>query len=193
MAIELEKLEKMPWFQKLLILGLVIAVLGVLFFYFLYTPVQKDLEAAQASLQANERRLAALERLRQERDQMTRELDVLTKRLEGYMTFIPSDERLTELLAAFSDFAVKSGVQISNIRPGTPRAQRNMYYELPIELQFTGPYWNVISFFYSLANPGFSRVVKFVNIDMSRTKGTVDERPHISVKCTAITYKMFGR
>ena len=64
MALNMEFFEKMPLIQKFLILVIFIVIVGGCWFYFLYTPLTKDLEKAETDYQD---KLAKMEELRQKR------------------------------------------------------------------------------------------------------------------------------
>jgi type IV pilus assembly protein PilO len=177
-------LSKQLWYVQLGVFC-ALSLAGVVAFYFLYaSPAQTDADAKIQTLQglrleidkghATERRLPQFEK----------EAKGLEVRLEGLKAVLPEEKDVGDLIARMQTLAVQSNLKIKSFRPGTATA-RQMYSELPYDVEFDGTYHNFGLFLDRLGR--LSRIINVSDITI-KNKEKPDVTSTITAKCKATTY-----
>lgn len=147
MAINMERIEKLPLIQKALIVLGVIIIMYVLF-YFLYVSKkmveiekkQSELTQLQYEVSQGKAVLADIDKYEAKKKELEKELKEAEKRL-------PKDAKIEELLEKLSDLARGNGISIPKFHPGkTESACGGICKELNIEVEFSGTYSNLATF-----------------------------------------------
>jgi len=177
-------LSKQPWYVQL---GLfcALSLAGVAAFYFLYaSPAQAAADASLGKLQglrldidrghATERRLP----------QFAKDMKTLELKLEGLKAVLPEEKDVGDLIARMQSLAVQSNLRIRSFKPGTVNT-RQMYSELPHDVEFDGTYHNFGLFLDRLSK--LSRIINVSDINL-KPKEKQDAASTITAKCVATTY-----
>ena len=181
----LEKLLKLPLYQRIGILTLILIAISSLFYFLLYAPMTEELgqlEKKRISLQTKlneDRKIAAnLETYRVEYERMQ-------KRLDEALTELPNQKEIPTLLTTISALAKDNGLDVLKFKPGAEQPQ-GFYAAVPVELTLVGNYHQVASFFSDIGN--LSRIVNVGNLKMGKPKvsGGVTV---LDVDCLATTYR----
>lgn len=173
-----------------LVLWVAIAVAVVaLGFYMLLTPKQQELEAARAqetNLKKNyQEKAAKAANLDAYRKQMV-EMEALFKAL---VSQLPSDTEVPGLLEDISQFGEKSGLKINALNL-QPEQQREIFIELPINLNLSGAYHDLGSFVSAVA--GLPRIVTLHDFKVatnSKSGQAVSQVGQLEVTMLAKTYR----
>ncbi len=166
----------------------VFAFLGLglygVFWYFFYTPLQKDIEdktTQQRNLQAkveNARTTAA--RL----PEFKREVERKEATLQALSRILPSEKEVDDLLRKVQQLAAESSLDVLRFKPEATQPQ-DFYAEWPISLELDGSYHNLAFFFDRLSR--LSRIVNVSNLEIaSKREPTIAST--ISASCTATTF-----
>jgi type IV pilus assembly protein PilO len=184
MAVNLEMIEKMPLVQKAIILAVTIAVLGVLFWYFIYRGLANDVADMNKKVQDNNTEIKQLADIQQQKEYLQANIDEINKRIKKYREELPTATEMEQLLVQINDLGTKNGVQIKTLTPKNETAKEN-YVEVPIDLSFTGSFRYAMKFFYDVTH--LDRIVNFGNVSMGVDKSATTA--DVTVNCTAYTYK----
>jgi type IV pilus assembly protein PilO len=102
-------------------------------------------------------------------NQFRREKELLEQRLQEALAELPEQKKIDELLQLFQERARKAGLEIASIEP-LPDVNEGFYARVPINMQVTGNFHEVVTFFDSLAR--LRRIVNVNNIQLDTPKDT---------------------
>ncbi len=142
--------------RNILILGiLILIVLGVGYYFLLFSPLRQDYlarfnertqkEAQKAKL---EQSVAQLENVRRDAPNIERQILELSKR-------IPEQDEIPTLLVQIESVAIQSGVRQFSITPGSPEAPPNGggdFSRIPVTMTFLGSYEDLQDFLFRIRN-----------------------------------------
>jgi len=185
----IDKLNKIPLWQK----GAVVFVLGivipVLFYFMSWQPL--DLQIVQLSNQQLE-----LERRYKEQKAVADDLVTFqqnTKKLEEdlrvALTQLPQEKEIPSLLRDIYTLGRKSGISFKVFQPQAEIPQ-SMYFNVPIKLSLAGTYHEIAVFFDRIGK--LSRIVNISELQMSAAKAESDSDTPLTVECTATTFMFAG-
>jgi len=100
-------------------------------------------------------------------NQFRREKELLEQRLQEALAELPEEKKIDELLQLFQERARKAGLEISSIEPA-PEVTEGFYARVPINMQVTGNFHEIVTFFDSLAR--LRRIVNVNNILLDTPK-----------------------
>jgi type IV pilus assembly protein PilO len=100
-------------------------------------------------------------------NQFRREKELLEQRLQEALAELPEEKKIDELLQLFQERARKAGLEISSIEP-QPEVAEGFYARVPINMQVTGNFHEIVTFFDSLAR--LRRIVNVNNIALDTPK-----------------------
>jgi type IV pilus assembly protein PilO len=184
-----DKFLKLPDYQKFFLLGAVIALLFVGYYYGIHASKVLELEVKQQELvklnaQHSEqvRVLANLENFRQELRGMQAQFEEALKQL-------PNSSEIPALLSNISTLAQESGLEIQLFKPA-PEIAKGFYADIPVAMEVKGNYHDIGYFFYKVSN--LDRIVNIENIFMQparkQAKGAqIDNR--LAAKFSTVTFK----
>ena len=142
--------------RNILILGvLILVVLGVAYYFLLFSPLRQDYltryneltqkEAQKAKL---EQSVAQLENVRRDAPNIERQILELSKR-------IPEQDEIPTLLVQIESVAIDAGVEQFSITPGPPEAPPNGggdFSRIPVTMTFLGNYEDLQDFLFRIRN-----------------------------------------
>lgn len=180
-----EKILKLPVYQRILLLGGVVLIIAGLFAYLVYFPRHEELKSLRQQndqLQAKlieDRRIAAdLPKFKAEYEKMKTQLDLA-------LTELPNEKEIPTLLTSIASLAKNNGLDVLRFKPGS-ESPKGFYAEVPVELKLSGGYHEAGMFFSSVAN--LSRIVNINNLTMGGGKSG-DGRTSLSLECLATTFR----
>lgn len=180
-----EKILKLPAYQRFLLLLILMSLLVVGFYFMLYqgqleafSREEKTLETETAKLIENRRIAANLPRFKAEYESLKIELDKA-------LTELPDKKEIPTLLTSIGDLARQQGLEVIQFKPAS-EVRKEFYAEVPVDLKLTGSYHDVAMFFDSVGN--LPRIVNIDGLKMGGAK-TVDDRTALSVDCRATTFR----
>jgi len=157
-------LEGKPWWQGALAGAVVGGLLVGAFYYFGAKPkyeemarMDRKLTDLQAQIQKGR---AAKEKLPQFRDEVRR----AEVELEKLLRILPARRNTPELLRRIRQLVEQSDFTLLRFRPGN-FVEREFYSEWPIQVNLTGSYHNLATFFDRISR--FSRIINIDNLRLS--------------------------
>jgi len=100
-------------------------------------------------------------------NQFRREKELLEQKLTEALAELPEEKNIDELLQLFQDRAIKSGLDIITIEPGTVRPEQ-FFARIPIPMTVTGNFHEIATFFDSLGR--LRRIVNVSDIQLDAPK-----------------------
>lgn len=100
-------------------------------------------------------------------NQFRREKEILEQRLQSALAELPEEKKIDELLQLFQEQARKAGLEITSIEP-KPEVSEGFYARVPIDMQVTGNFHEIVTFFDALAR--LRRIVNVNNISFDSPK-----------------------
>ncbi|MGH7856345.1 MAG: type 4a pilus biogenesis protein PilO, partial [Candidatus Binatia bacterium] len=157
----LDRLFALERNQRLMVYGIVLGVLGLGYWYFLYSPKSIALaekaeraESLKIEEQKKSKMAAQLDRYRQE----VKELDAQLKKA---LAQLPDQKEIPDLLSTVSTVGRDSGLDIVLFRQ-RPEAYHDFYAEVPVEMLMRGNYAQVTRFLENVSE--LNRIVNITDI-----------------------------
>ena len=146
-----EKILKMPLYQRVLLLVLILGLIVGGYAYFLYVPAQKELVKQQNSnkkvlveLQEKRRIANNLPRFKAEYEKMKQQLDLALNEL-------PNESEIPSLLTSIAGLARDNGLEVVEFKPGKEQP-KGFYAEVPVSLKLNGTYHEMALFCEAVSN-----------------------------------------
>jgi Tfp pilus assembly protein PilO len=178
---------------RLVLLVVAVVVFGALCWFLLLSPIRGDIAAAERAIEEQrQQKMLAETTLRGAED--TREEGRRNQaRLLELNKMVPPSEELPSLLLQLQDLADQSGIAFIAVTPGEPRAsaENSPYLVVPLDLQFTGTYFDVSDFAYRaeqmVAGPGRLLAVKSLGLEIGGAGGG-GVSPELTVSVSLYAY-----
>ena len=189
MAITLETIVKMPTSKKILILGILVALVVGLYIYLLYWPNQELLKKKKVEMAALEGQVRELRIVAANMKRFQAEAAKLREELKVAVTQLPTSKEIPSLLSNISKLGKDSGLEFLLFKPAG-EVSKEFYAEIPVEIRVRGPYNNVALFFDKVGK--LPRIVNISEVGMDNAKEAFG-RWEINTSCTATTFKFVER
>lgn len=181
---------KDPKVQKSLLVGILMAAGGYLYFFagfmpFGYQAMQKEKKGLQVKY---EQLSSDLEKARQTAANMPRverEFDLVQRRYTAAQKLLPEEREVANLLRMVSLVGQQEGVKFELFRP-SPQVVQGYYIENPVDVKVVGGYHEVGSFLAEVAN--LSRIINVARLNLKAyATGTAEETVEASFTASAYT------
>jgi type IV pilus assembly protein PilO len=189
MAITLETIVKMPTSKKILVLGILVALLVGLYIYLIYWPNQELLKKKKVELAALEGQVRELRIVAANMKRFQAEAAKLREELKVAVTQLPTSKEIPSLLSNISKLGKDSGLEFLLFKPAG-EVSKDFYAEIPVEIRVRGAYNNVALFFDKVGK--LPRIVNISEVGMDNAKEAFG-RWEINTSCTATTFKFVER
>jgi type IV pilus assembly protein PilO len=179
-----ESLSRVPLYQRILVVAVIVILLGVGFYFAVYAPKAAEigkLQTQNAGLQAELTTLRVLatklEILKKLNAQLSEQLILAEAKL-------PRNKEIPTLLATISVLGDRNGLAFETFSPGA-MTKKGFYAEIPLTFRIKGPYHRMVTFFDEIAR--LPRIVGFKDVKMGVPviKGSYTI---ITANCQALTY-----
>jgi len=189
MAITLETIVKLPTSRKVLLLGVLVAIVAGLYFYLIYWPNLELLKQKKAEVEVLERQVRELRTVAANLKRFQEEAVKLREELRIAITQLPTSREIPALLSNISKLGKESGLEFLLFKP-TGEVSKDFYAEIPVEIKVKGTYFNVATFFDKVGK--LPRIVNISEVSMDNAK-EVFGRWEINTSCTATTFKFVDK
>lgn len=153
-----EKLAKLPKSYRVAILPAVVVLICGVYIYLLYMPAKTNLDGVRDRHLQLQRKLSEVRSVASNEQAVKDEIAALEKKLEVALRQLPNSKELPVLLTDITSLGKTAGLEFRAFRP-KDETRRDFYAEVPIEIEFTGYFHNVATFFDEV-----SRLPRIVNI-----------------------------
>ncbi|MBN1630720.1 MAG: type 4a pilus biogenesis protein PilO [Thermoleophilia bacterium] len=154
-----------------ILMGIGLVAVAALCWFFLLSPLRGDIAETESAIE-EQRNQISIAKTALAQSQVTRDEGRRNQaRLLELSKMVPPTEELPSLLLQLQDLADQSGIDFLAVTPGEPRAgeENAGYLILPLQLQFSGSYFDVSDFAYRaeqmVAGPG--RLLAISAVDLS--------------------------
>ncbi|MCC6712347.1 MAG: type 4a pilus biogenesis protein PilO [Candidatus Dadabacteria bacterium] len=184
-----ERLSEQPLHVKLILLLVIVAVISAAYWYFYWSPGRETLERAQRKLASEQKRIKEYEAVADELPAFEKEFGRLEREFELISLKLPKEKEIPALID--SVYSEISGSNLDSII-FAPQGQvaREIYAEIPIQMEVIGGYFNLADFFDRISR--LPRIVNVRDLVLSRTdvKGN---NVILNAKFNVVTFRLLPR
>ncbi|RIL12177.1 MAG: pilus assembly protein PilO [Proteobacteria bacterium] len=162
-----------------------VALLSLLFWYFLYSPLAQTFSELEAKRDELMTQVGVERRLAKDLPKFRREVKDLDIKLKFALQELPDKREIPDLLASISNLAREAGLEVSLFRP-MPEVSREFYAEVPVTVSVEGTFHQVCTFFDEVGQ--LSRIVNINQIAVSDPTVT-ENGARIKAGCVATTFR----
>lgn len=182
---KIEKLLKLPLYQRLAILGALIAVIIGAFVWFMVVPQMDELSRLESEKERLNAELIQKQQIANNLPKFKAEFAKMEKLLEKALTQLPNKAEIPTLLTNLATLAKDSGLEVLSFRPQN-EINKGFFAEVPASLELVGSYHDVAKFTQAVGE--LSRIVNLSNLEMAKPK-VLDDRVELSIKCKVTTFR----
>jgi type IV pilus assembly protein PilO len=181
----LDKIGRLPSKYRLAIVIAIPILLGLGYYQLLHRGSQEELQRLHAQQQSLQRKLNEVRSVAANLSRFEEEIASLETELGEALRQLPNSKELPGLLTDISTLGKKAGLEFQAFRPQT-EVNKGFYAEVPIEIEFTGNYHQVATFFDRI-----SKLDRIVNVgDLRMTVASEGlERTNLKVSGRAVTFR----
>lgn len=182
---QLEKLQKLPKPYRMALIPTVVVVVAAVYVYLMYMPAKAQLDGIREQELQLQRKLAEVRSVASNEERVKQEIEELERKLAIALRQLPDDKELPVLLTDVTSLGKNAGLDFKAFRP-QPEFKREFYAEVPIELEFTGSFHDIASFFDEVSR--LPRIVNIGELDITiEREGS--EQTMLKVKGNATTFR----
>lgn len=187
----LDKLNRVPVWQKLIVLVVLAVVIVGSFHFGQWKPLEVQLETLENEYLSLERQYKDQKAIADDLATFQENIRKLEEDLRIALTQLPREKEIPSLLRDIYLLGRKSGVEFKSFQP-QPEQAKKLYAEVPIKLVISGTYHEIAVFFDRIGK--LSRIINISDIDLGGAlvpkEGDAD--PTLTVNCTATTFMFLG-
>jgi len=158
-------IKKLPPYQKMLVLGLIVILIVAMFFWFFYLPANNQIVGLRSDLAKLEGEIGINRAKVEKLDQLKKENADLERQLAEKKEQLPPEAEVANLLKQVSDLGLRVGLDFKLWRPASKKENPSgLYAEIPVDVEIGGGYHTTATFFDSVSK--LPRIVNITNIKM---------------------------
>jgi type IV pilus assembly protein PilO len=184
-AKEAQTFGALPALVKLLLGMLIVAVIALVYYFALHTPLVGELEAADGQNQQLRQQLAQAAERQREYLRVRAELDGRAAIDRQNKRVLPERAEIPAFLQDLNRLAELSGLHLELVEP-RPDEVDTQYVKIPVSLAFSGHYHQVAKFFYNVSQ--LDRAISMENVRLSEPN-VEGEEVTVKVAVLATTYR----
>ncbi len=146
---------------------LVLAIAGG-YWYFYWSPKSEDIRRATSRAAQVEKQVSEYEAIARELPKFEAENARLQKEFELVASKLPKEKEIPALIDSVYEEISASSLDSIIFAP-KPQVTKEIYAEIPIEMQVVGTYYNLADFFDRISR--LPRIVNVRNLNLERAKG----------------------
>ena len=182
----LDRIFELPARQRILILVGGVALVILLYAYFIYWPLSADIAQRERQrddlTQDRARKVALIANLEAAREEVAR----LNGDLRSALAQLPDTKEIPDLLSNISSLGRESGLEIIQFKQ-RPEQFEDFYAAVPVDILVRGAYRQVATFFDKVSR--MARIVNVTNVAIkSGAKPEGDVVP-LDTSCAAVTFR----
>jgi len=170
-----------PMWQKLAaLLGGFVVILAA-YFYLSWMPLQEDIARQEVQVEQQKIILKKNRKLAQDLPKKQKEYAKLEKQLKVALNMLPKQSQIPDLLDNVSWAGKDSGLEFSEFKP-KPEVVKQIYAEVPVSLNVTGTYRQLLTFLKRVGE--MPRIVDVKGLKLKPETGDI-----LSISGQAVTYR----
>ncbi len=168
----------------LVVAALVVAVAAAYIFAF-YLPKIDEINELQTVLDNKRSDMLEKQQIAKDKERFMLQVDELNDRLGEALSQLPNDKEIGEILNMLANNAQVSGIDMETFTV-RPEIVKELYSEVPIDLQITGQYHNVAIFFDKISQE--KRIINIANVKIGNPNIKNGETV-VTTTCTATAFR----
>lgn len=154
--------------------GLIMALVGLLPAIYIYydegSTLSEKLQAAQQTKIAENKKYQVAKNKKENLPLLEEKFTNITKQLRKAQEKLPNKIYMDDILHSTASIAKETGIRFKSFKPGAERVLQgaHQYAEMPIELDFTAKYTQVMTFFDNIAN--MEKIIHLRNLTMTAVR-----------------------
>jgi type IV pilus assembly protein PilO len=181
----IEKLLKLPLYQRLTILGVLVCLVIGLCVWFLGLPKYEELASLRQEAQKLDSDIAQKRLVAGNLGKFKTEFAKMEKQLEKALTRLPNQSEIPSLLTNLAGLAKDNGLEVKSFKPGA-EVPKGFFAEVPADLNLRGTYHQVALFAGTVSD--LPRIVNLNNMSMGKAK-YVGNDAVLEVTCKVLTFR----
>lgn len=181
-----ERLNEQPVHIRVGILLLIVVVISLIYWYFFWSPKAEELSGAENKLRQDQMKIHEYEAIAAELPKFEKEYKRLDREFQLVARKLPKDKEIPGLIdGVYSEIAASNLDSI--IFAPKPQVTKEIYAEIPVEMEVIGTYFNLADFFDRI-----SRLPRIVNVrDLVLTRNTIQGGNVIlNAKFDVVTFRL---
>lgn len=184
---KIEKILKLPLYQRLLGLGVCALLIVAASVWFLLLPQSDELVRLEDELQRVETELVQKRQIANNLPKFKAEFAKMEKQLEKALTQLPNKKEIPTLLTNLASLAKDSGLDVKKFQP-KGEVPKGFFAEVPSQLELQGSYHQIAEFAQAVGE--LSRIVNLSNLSLSGPKvSDVGDQAVLKISCNVTTFR----
>jgi len=172
----------LPLWQKMLFLLATFVLIGTVYFYLQWMPLQQHITKQQSQLEMQKIILHKNQRLAHDLPRKQKEYARLEKQLKVALNMLPKKSQIPDLLENVSWAGKDSGLEFKTFKPGRD-VNKQIYAEVPVTFKISGSFRQLLTFLKRVGE--MPRIVDVKNMTLQQDKSA----KMLSVSGQAVTYR----
>lgn len=187
MALSFDDIKRMSVVQKVLAVGIILALIGAAYYSLYYQSAMAEEDMLRQNLENLSRQLTQKQLVLEEKQKYEKEIAVLNQDLQTALSKLPEQKEIPGLLISVSEASGQKGVDVQSFEPMAP-VQKEFYAELPVKIAVNGGYHETVLFFERVAK--LPRIVNIgdISIKNGKDQGAGKSQPLLNTSCLIKTY-----
>ena len=182
----LEKVAKLPKSYRMAMLPAIVLLVCAVYVYFLYLPTNSNLEAIRDQQLQLQRKLSEVRTVAGNEEAVKAEIAALERKLGVALRQLPDSKELPVLLTDITSLGKNAGLEFKAFRP-KEELRRDFYAEVPIDIEFTGDFHDIATFFDEISR--LPRIVNVGSLDVViSTENSLDTVLQVKGKATTFRF-----
>ncbi len=182
---KVEKLLKLPLYQRSAILGVLVVLLMGAFVWFLWLPEYEKIGQMEEEVSRLQAELVQKQQIANNLPKFKAEFAKLEEQLNEALTQLPNKKEISSLLTNLATLAKDNGLEVLSFSP-KGEVSKGFYAEVPAALNLVGTYHQIAEFAQAVGK--LSRIVNLSNLDLSGPKVT-ENLAVLKIKCKVTTFR----
>jgi Tfp pilus assembly protein PilO len=182
-------LAKLPWYAQVGAFVALAAAGAGTFVYYYEMPVRAELAVREGQLKALRKDVDKGHETARKLPEFRAQVDDLEIRLSSLRAVLPEEKDAADLLRRMQTLATQSNLVITGFKPA-PIVTKQLHAEWPINIELTGTYHNLASFFDHLGK--FTRIINISGLEV-KGKDKQDQSTTIAASAVATTFVLLDK
>ena len=181
----LAKLETIPSQYRWALMFVPVLIVAAAYWYLMYQPTAEVIENLQRQIDRRTVTLKEYRKVAADYETFQSEVEALELDLRLALAQLPTSKEIPELIRQISDLGVRTGLQITLLRPQAEQVQQ-FHAAVPITVKMEGAFHAVGDFFDQL-----SRLPRIISVNKLQLKTKTDKKnqARVETECLATTYR----
>ncbi|MFQ5900456.1 MAG: type 4a pilus biogenesis protein PilO [Thermodesulfobacteriota bacterium] len=167
MAIDLDKLLKLPLPKRIAILLVLLSIIAALFYNLSYSHKKEMLARLKPQLLEAKRKLLESKDAADRLPEFKKAVEELNRNFKEVLAQLPDKKEIPTLLTNISNAGKEAGLEFILFKP-LSEARKEFYAEVPVSIKIKGGYHNLASFFLKVGE--MPRIVNITDLNIGGAK-----------------------